>query len=203
MQTSVIILAAGFSVRAGQPKLGLPLSNGETFLQHLTSFYEATGCKEIITVINSVGEKWLQDYPVPLPEKIKLVINPHPERGRFGSIQCGCQALENDFPFFIHNIDNPTIIAELPQQLLDALKNYDFVKPVFQGKSGHPVLLQSYMKKEILRIEDAGLPFHEFLANYSGNALETECQSVLENINTPGGAGSPETLAGFRDSSGG
>ncbi len=185
MQTSVIILAAGFSVRAGQPKLGLPLNNGGTFLQHLADFYFKAGCKEIITVINSVGEKWLQDHPVPLPEKIKLVINPHPERGRFGSIQCGCQALENDFPFFIHNIDNPTIHAELPQQLLGALKNYDFVKPVFQGKGGHPVLLRTYMNKEILRIEDAGLPFHTFLANYSGNTLETEFSSVLENLNNP------------------
>jgi molybdenum cofactor cytidylyltransferase len=183
VQTSVIILAAGFSVRAGQPKLGLPLCNGETFLQHLADFYFKAGCKEIITVINSVGEKWLQDFPVPLPEKIKLVINPHPERGRFGSIQCSCQALENDLPFFIHNIDNPTINAELPQQLLDALKSYDFVKPVYHGKGGHPVLLQSYMKKEILQITDRQLPFYAFLARYSGNTLETEFCSVLENLN--------------------
>ncbi|HZK07738.1 MAG TPA: NTP transferase domain-containing protein [Bacteroidales bacterium] len=185
MESSIIILAAGFSVRAGQPKLGLPLRNGETFLQHLANFYAAAGCVEIITVINSAGEMWLQDYPVPLPEKIKLVINPHPENGRFGSIQCGCQALENDLPFFIHNIDNPTINAELPRQLLDALKNYDFVKPVFHGKGGHPVLLQSYMKKEILGIEDTQLRFNVFLDNYRENTLETEFSSVLENINTP------------------
>ena len=108
-----------------------------------------------------------------------------PENGRFGSIQCGCQALENDLPFFIHNIDNPTINAELPRQLLDALKNYDFVKPVFHGKGGHPVLLQSYMKKEILGIEDTQLRFNVFLDNYRENTLETEFSSVLENINTP------------------
>jgi molybdenum cofactor cytidylyltransferase len=185
MGNSVIILAAGFSVRAGQPKLGLPLSNGETFLQHLADFYSAAGCEEVIAVINSAGEKWLQDYPVPLPEKIKLAINPHPERGRFGSIQCGCQALEKDIPFFIHNIDNPTINAELPQQLLDALKNHDFVKPAYRGKGGHPVLLQSYMKNEILQVADAGLPFYEFLANYLGNTVESEYSSVLENLNNP------------------
>ncbi|NCA84036.1 MAG: hypothetical protein EOM83_00500 [Clostridia bacterium] len=185
MESSVIILAAGFSVRAGQPKLGLPLSNGETFLQHLANFYETAGCREIIVVINAKGMQWLKDYPVPLPEKIKLVINPHPERGRFGSIQCGLQALENDFPFFIHNIDNPTISAELPHQLLGALKDYDFVKPVYRDKGGHPVLLQSYIKKEILRIGDQQLPFSEFLDNYQGNTIESEHSSVLENINNP------------------
>jgi len=187
MESAVIILAAGFSVRAGQPKLGLPLSNGETFLQHLADFYAAAGCEEVIGVINSAGEKWLQDYPVPLPEKIKLVLNPHPEKGRFGSIQCGCQALENEIPFFIHNVDNPTIHAGLPVQLLDALKKYDFVKPVYRGKGGHPVLLQSYMKNEILQIADQQLPFYAFLENYRENTLETEFSSVLENLNNPCG----------------
>ncbi|MDD2630902.1 MAG: NTP transferase domain-containing protein [Bacteroidales bacterium] len=185
MESSVIILAAGFSVRAGQPKLGLPLSNGETFLQHLASFYAAAGCEEIIAVINAIGMQWLKDYPVPLPEKIKLVINPHPEKGRFGSIQCGCQALEHDLPFFIHNIDNPTINAELTQQLLDALKDYDFVKPVYRGKGGHPVLLQPYMKNKIVQVADAGLPFYAFLANYSGSTIESEYSAVLENLNNP------------------
>ncbi|MDD4176602.1 MAG: NTP transferase domain-containing protein [Bacteroidales bacterium] len=185
MESSVIILAAGFSVRAGQPKLGLPLSNGETFLQHLASFYAAAGCEEIIAVINAIGMQWLKDYPVPLPEKNKLVINPHPEKGRFGSIQCGCQALEHDLPFFIHNIDNPTINAELTQQLLDALKDYDFVKPVYRGKGGHPVLLQPYMKNKIVQVADAGLPFYAFLANYSGSTIESEYSAVLENLNNP------------------
>jgi CTP:molybdopterin cytidylyltransferase MocA len=196
MESSVIILAAGFSVRAGQPKLGLPLSNGETFLQHLANFYETAGCREIIAVINAIGMQWLKDYPVPLPEKIKFVINPHPELGRFGSIQYGCRALENDVSLFIHNIDNPTIHPELPLLLLEALNGYDFAKPTHRGKGGHPVLLQPYMIKEVLQIGDPQLPFSEFLDSYHGNTLDSEHGSVLENINNP------KTLAGFRNISG-
>ena len=53
--SSVVILAAGFSSRMKQAKFSLKFDNNRTFLEKIIEEYQTFAGKEIIVVLNSVG----------------------------------------------------------------------------------------------------------------------------------------------------
>ena len=182
--TSAIILAAGFSTRMGEPKFDLKLPDGKSFLEHIAQQYFDFGCEEIIVIINSDGFKYLKENPFKNPEKLSFAVNQTPESGRFGSVQCGVNVLKTKNPVFIHNVDNPFARAETLKKLSKSLSGFDFAKPVFNGKSGHPVHVGKKVIQAIIDETDTAIKLRSFLKQFNQQEVEVEDPSILININT-------------------
>ena len=86
----VAILAAGASVRMGEPKLVLPWGE-TTMVGHLIRQWQIIGAREIALVLaaaNQAVTAELDRLAFPLTHRI---VNPHPEQGMFSSIQCAAR----------------------------------------------------------------------------------------------------------------
>lgn len=183
-KTNALILAAGISSRMGSPKFNLKLADGRTFLESLLRQYLDFGCEKIAVVLNTEGIKSVVSLNFPDKFRIKLIENPSPEKGRFLSIQLGLKATDSRNPVFIQNIDNPFAPLAVLEKLITSLGEDDFVKPVFEGKGGHPVLIGPQMIKVVLEKDFADLNFKKFLETFNGAIVEVEDDSILININT-------------------
>lgn len=183
--TSAIILAAGFSSRMGQAKFGLRLMDGKTFLEHIIEQYLKFGCQEIVLVLNCDGRKELEKKFITLPKGISITLNTSPERGRFTSVQCGLRALKSKCPSFIHNVDNPFAHLDLLESLAINLKDFDFVKPTFQGRGGHPILISQKTMLVAISEKFDGITLRDFLGNFKANVVDFGDASILTNLNTP------------------
>ncbi|MBU3926906.1 MAG: NTP transferase domain-containing protein [Bacteroidetes bacterium] len=180
----VIILAAGKSERMGRPKFLLEHVSGETFLHRLITVYQRAGIHEMVVVVNNIDFENQPDYFSTLPEQVKIIQNPTPEQGRLLSVQLGAGALSGNTPCFIHNIDNPFVETTLLEQLHHSLGEAGYVKPVFAGKGGHPILVSdkivAVLRDETNEFQD----FKQLLDSFYGKRLEVECEEVLLNVNT-------------------
>lgn len=133
---AAIILAAGASTRMGAPK-ALARYAGQTFLEGLIAVY-APLCQPIIVVLGYEAERIQAGCRI---EPARAVLNPHPERGQFSSLQCGLRALPPDCAAaFFQPVDAPGIGAETLAALRAATSAQAAI-PIYQGRRGHPVLI--------------------------------------------------------------
>ena len=135
---SAIILAAGKSSRMGIPKLFLKFDEENTFIEHIVNDYQSFGCKEIVIVVNNIGNDYLNKSKIPFLDNVKIVINKHPDWHRFYSLKIGAKNLFGDLPVFIHNVDNPYVSPTVLKKLIKHSDKADYISPEFDGKGGHP-----------------------------------------------------------------
>ena len=180
----VLILAAGKSERMGIPKFLLKHPKGETFLAHLVTVYYQSGIGEIVVVVNTADFKKYQEHFIKLPQGVRIVQNPSPEQGRMHSIRLGVQAFTHNGPCFIHNIDNPFVEEVLLEQLLDHLKENDYVAPVFENRGGHPLLLSEKMMTVLIQRSNTFGDLRQVLNSFTGKRVEVEFKEVVLNLNT-------------------
>jgi len=138
-ECATIILAAGNSLRMGQPKFALAMPNGYTFLEHITNQYAKFGCQNIVVVLNSKGIILINKHHQNLPSQTQLVLNSNPDLGRFSSIKAGLKEIDANFAF-IHNVDNPYANSTLLKQIYNVKQEAHVIKPVTNSRGGHPVL---------------------------------------------------------------
>jgi molybdenum cofactor cytidylyltransferase len=183
--TNALILAAGLSTRMGKPKHALKLSNGSTFLESLVRQYLDFGCDKIVVVLNPVGLQSGEDSVFLKHRGVSFVENPMPEQGRFLSIKLGLKILGYDLPVFMQNVDNPFAAKRVLEKLKKHISDFDFVKPVYEGKGGHPVLLGPKTISASLKQPSTDLNFKNFLESFIGTKVEVDDENILININTP------------------
>ncbi|MFC2104390.1 NTP transferase domain-containing protein [Bacteroidota bacterium] len=181
---SAIILAAGKSERLGFPKLSLKYNENIIFLQNIVNEYEQFGCKEIIIVINEVGNKFLNENKIHFQDNVKIVINKYPEWHRFYSLKIGAKTLSEVSPVFIHNVDNPFVNHDVLNELLNCKDKADYIGPEFKGKGGHPILLSDIIVQELRSIHKDQIHIKEFLNQFPKMKVQVEDKIVLININT-------------------
>ena len=189
---AVVILAAGKSDRMGTFKFALRFDDEHTFLEKIIKEYESFGCRQIILVLNKNGfEAVKRDKPA-IFEKIKIVINNHPEFERFYSVKLGLKEIEQNIPVFIQNIDNPFIDKNLLTKLSEACRtaynsdtNVEYYVPVYKSSGGHPVLLSPVAVGNIKAIKENDLNFRFVLRKFSRINIPVNDEKVLININTP------------------
>ncbi|MFO7873139.1 MAG: NTP transferase domain-containing protein [Bacteroidales bacterium] len=182
---SAIILAAGKSERMGRQKLLLPFDASQTFVERCVEVFAAFGCAEIIVVVNEHGlnnigsilPKWLAN--------MKVVTNHTPGKGRFVSLQKGLFALEQRCPVFLHNVDSPFVTCETLKLLTQHAGKADYVRPVYHGEYGHPVLVSPHIVHDLLSEESGDIHVRKYLSKYSQYFVEVDNQLILANINTP------------------
>lgn len=180
---SVIILAAGKSSRMGKPKFLLNMPDGGSFLENITRQYAEFGCSNIVVVLNNEGIALIKKHAQNLPSQTQTALNPHPEFGRYYSIKTGLKLVNNNNTF-IHNVDNPYANKKVLEQIYDAKSEAEVIKPVNNGKGGHPVLISGKVRDYILQEKNHDINFKEFLKRFPAKKVEVKNDTVLLNINT-------------------
>ena len=134
----VIVLAAGRSSRLGQPKALIDV-DGRTLIAHLVQRLLRINDIEITIVANN---DILADVYLTCPEA-HVVLNPDPEKGRTGSIQCGLSSIlerKGRLPkhVLIVPVDRPGWSVDIVMNLIASSVS---ASPVWDGRGGHPLLL--------------------------------------------------------------
>ena len=181
-ECAAIILAAGNSSRMGRPKFTLALPNGTTFLENIINQYSDFGCREIVVVLNADGIELIEKKSLNISAQIKVVLNPHPGYGRFYSIKNSIKLVESNF-IFIHNVDNPYAKKEVLDLLYDSKDKADFIKPVHNGKGGHPVLISKKICDHILQEKKNDINFKDILNEFLSHKVVVQDDMIHLNIN--------------------
>lgn len=183
---SCIILSAGDSGRMGTHKALLPFGRQKvSFLEQILQVYSQAGMDEMVVVVNSDLLRILNELKPELPEQVRITENPHPEKGRFYSLQTGLKHVTADACVFIQNIDNPFIDRETLHNMLKNLHRAQVILPAFTGKTGHPVLVHPEVCRSILSSPNPDARLDSFLKDFSSVAIEVENPRILANVNTP------------------
>ena len=95
--------------------------------------------------------------PSPWPPII-LVENPDPSSEMGQSIACGIKAVPANFgAVLICLVDHPAVSFQVVQQLIDEwTKGALLVVPTWQGRGGHPVLVDLSFRPELLNLPPEG-----------------------------------------------
>ncbi len=145
LQFGVVLLAAGSSTRMGRPKLLLPWGN-TTVVGHLVTQWTRLGARQI-AVVSAPGAQALRDElgRIGFPAANRIV-NPSPERGMFGSVQCAAQwpGWEPELTHWAITLgDQPHLRESTLRALLDFVtaQPVKICQPLRHGHRRHPVVL--------------------------------------------------------------
>ena len=174
-----LILSAGLSERMGSHKALLKF--GEiTFIEKIFHEYGNFGCKSLI-VTNPENDKKIKQI---IPEA-RTVINYEYKEGRFSSVLTGIKLIDNEKYFFLQNIDNPFVTAEILKMIYAERDEKYYIVPVYNGKGGHPILVPiSFFTHSHIKItQNQNLRF--FLQLFKRKNVIINDEKILVNINTP------------------
>ena len=181
--TSCIILSAGSSERMGMHKVLLKFDDRRNFIQQITEEYLKAGVEQIIVVVNNEIYGLSKKGMFQLSEKVELVVNEHPELGRFYSLQKGVQQLIPENHCFFQNIDNPFINEKVLNSLVKHKQEADVLLPVFENSPGHPVLFSPSVAHEIMKQHEPGTRIDYFLKKFESKRIGLSDKSICVNIN--------------------
>lgn len=176
MTVEGIILAAGFSSRAGSFKMGW-LLDGKPLIRH-TIDGMIDFCSRIFVVGGHKIETLtglIQDYP-----EVRVVFNKDYSSGMFSSVKEGIKHLRGD-KFFLIPGDYPIVTRDVYRILLQS--RGDIIIPTFQGRKGHPVLIKTTLAEEILR-EPEESNLRDFIRRKGFETIEVEDEGILLDIDT-------------------
>ena len=133
----VILLAAGRSSRLGQPKALVDV-DGQPLIQRLMNRLHQLNAE--VTVVTNTD--LLADIMLLCPSA-HVVLNPDPEKGRTGSVQCGLASIlerNGRLPknVLLVPVDRPGWSVELVNNLLESETS---ACPVWNDRGGHPLLM--------------------------------------------------------------
>ena len=151
MMISGIILAAGMSTRMGEPKALLDWGGQPLICYQVRQLQEA-GVDEVIVVLGYRADD-VQRQMRQL--KCRVMLNPRYQMGRAASLRIGAKAANRDADaILILNVDSPRPAAFL-KSLIEAHKPDSVItRPVFQGRHGHPIVVNGGLRPELLAVED-------------------------------------------------
>jgi len=144
-----VVLAAGLSSRAGAFKPALDCGGAPMVVQVVRAF--ALTCRRIWVVTGHRGDE-VADLVATEPGGV-VVPNPLWETGMFSSVRAGV-ARVTTARFFLTPGDLPEVTSGTVEAL--ARVSGSLVVPVYQGRSGHPILLGKEWIRTILAAPPGG-----------------------------------------------
>ena len=181
-QLYAVVLAAGSSERLGQPKPMVLVRIGKReipLIKWVVERLEYAG----ITPIIVTNQELLVPVTFALPERT-VVLNPAPEKGRTGSIQCGLATIianikgKRGMNVLITPVDRPGFSAST----LEALRHTeDTACPAKDGRGGHPVLITAEDVERIM-LSEPETPLRDLISPMRINVAD---RFLHLNIDTP------------------
>jgi molybdenum cofactor cytidylyltransferase len=176
MNIEAVILAAGFSSRAGTFKMALDFG-GKTMLQRNIEAMSPF-CSRIVVVGGYQVERieaLIESYP-----QVELIFNSEYEEGMFSSVKKGVAEIRAS-KFLFTPGDYPLITSDLCEILLEA--EGEVVVPTFKGRKGHPIVLKKDLIPGILA-ESKTSNLKVFLQSRKIHLVEVEDNSILLDVDT-------------------
>ena len=148
-----IVLAAGESRRMGSPKMLLELK-GSTIIENVISHVADSLSEGTIVVLGAYSdeiESVVKKYAV------QVCYNDNFSDGMLSSVQCGIRNLPDETAaVLVFQGDQPFISSETIDKVINAYRLSDkgIVLPVYQGKRGHPLLLDAKYMNEVGKLDE-------------------------------------------------
>ncbi len=176
-KVDAVILAAGYSSRMGAFKPALDLAGKSLLARCVETFLDL--CGSVIAVAGHEADRvaaLVAAYPA-----VKVVRNPDYDAGMFTSVRAGVAAVEAA-RFFLTPGDHPLVSPRTCARLLES--EGAVVVPSYDGKAGHPVLLDASLIPEILA-EPAGSNLRAVLSRHPRAFVTLDDPGVLFDVDTP------------------
>ena len=180
---SSILLAAGMSTRMGEPKALLDWGGEPLICYQVRQLIEA-GVDEVIVVLGYRADDISRQMR---HLKCRIMINPRYHMGRATSLRIGAKAVNRDASaIVIENVDSPRS-AEFLRALLAAHgTNGVITRPVFDGRHGHPIVVNGNLREDLLRVEDETGGLHAVIEAHRADLLDMASDASCEvDFNTP------------------
>jgi molybdenum cofactor cytidylyltransferase len=156
IKTAGIILAAGASVRFGQPKQLIKLWD-KYLIEWVLDAALKSRLRTVVLVLGHEHQAILQalgakaDHP-----GLKVVINPNYRDGQSTSLKAGLTCVRQAFSSVMYLLaDQPMINSDAIDRMLDQFhnSNKDIYVPVFEGRRGTPTIFRRSIYEEIMMID--------------------------------------------------
>jgi len=148
---AAILLAAGRSRRMGAFKPLLPFGDSTVIDSCIDNLHEAA-LDEIIVVVGHRADE-LQAHLKDANLKFAFNVDPNSEMGV--SIARGVEQMSDDADaLLIALVDHPAVSGDTIKTIIDAwVDGAQFVQPEFNGRGGHPVLIDLSFRNELLNLD--------------------------------------------------
>ncbi|MBE0495460.1 MAG: NTP transferase domain-containing protein [Campylobacterales bacterium] len=181
---AVLIIAAGYSSRMNDFKPLLPFGKTSA-LERLIQTYQNQGIEHIYVVVGHKKDEILtalKDY------SIHIIYNEEYDKGMFNSIQKGLSNLQEGIDaFYMQPVDIPLIKGQTLECLYEAYarEGKGIVYPTFFGRKGHPPLISTKYKEQILSSQGEG-GLKKVLEAFENDALHVSVcdKSILMDMDT-------------------
>lgn len=152
-----IVLAAGRSRRMGTNKLVLPFA-GKTVIAHIVDELLASKVDKIYVVTGFQRKRVIEAIS---GRSVSFVVNPDRDADMLSSVRCGLGAIGKDCAATLIVLgDQPSLTCGLIDEMIGAFKENPkgIVVPCYGHKRGHPILVSTKYRDEILtRHDNVGL----------------------------------------------
>lgn len=142
MRVVGVVLAGGQSSRVGFPKALLPIG-GSTFLASIVANLFEAGVSEVVVVTGAHDAEIRSAHAGRWPRPLSWVLNADHERGQLASLKCALAAIapEPD-AVLVTLVDQPLVRADTMAAIVERHRasGAPVVRPVHDGRHGHPVL---------------------------------------------------------------
>ncbi len=150
-----IILAAGGSTRMGRAKALLPHPiSGDPFITYLVNVFRLGGTDAVL-VVGRPDDPRLRE--VAEAAGATFVLNPDPCRGQLSSLVAGMAHAQSlgAHGILMTPVDLPGITSAVVALVIAASGSAPIVRPVCNGRAGHPVYFSRTVFPEIRRADPA------------------------------------------------
>lgn len=183
---SAVLLAAGESRRMGDFKQLLRFG-AKTFVERCVDQLLASRVDEVIVV---TGHRESEVRRAVGDRLVKFAHNADYRSGMTSSIQCGVRASgESAQALIVALVDQPRIGAEIVNRLVEMYEEPShpmIVIPSYQGRNGHPILIDLRLKEEILNLQPTE-SLRQVVRAHSDEIVRIEIASpaVVEDCDLP------------------
>lgn len=193
-QPTMIILAAGQSLRMGEPKALLEIE-GKSWIQHQLEQGAQYPCPKAIVVLGHHQDaieteiKKIRDefHRRSIRFSLETKINPEPRRGAFSSFLCGIENLQDSW-IAVTPIDVPLPKLESWNNVVELCQeNEESLVPTYLMKKGHPVFIPVKIYSQLGKIspDDPDARLNIQLRRYPQKLVEVDDPGVTLHFNTP------------------
>ncbi len=133
------VLAAGASSRFGHEAKQLAELDGRPLLEHVLDTLSRTALDRVIVVLGAEADRILATLDLHGAEP---VVCERWAEGQSASLACGLAEVQDADAVVVCLGDQPGLSAEAVQRVLDARSHTGAVRATYDGRPGHPVLLE-------------------------------------------------------------